>query len=178
MPEPLPHFRYHPDPLASGVIAESSETCRCCGHKRGYIYSGPVYAKEELRATLCPWCIADGSAAARFDALFADDHPLARAGLSDDIIGEVTRRTPGYFSWQQDEWLIHCGDACAFDGEATAADLAAVSMQTKQECQSHYNLTDDDWDDLTRGYEVGGEVGFYRFTCRHCGLALLGWDCS
>ncbi|WP_030613282.1 CbrC family protein [Streptomyces sclerotialus] len=26
----LPTFRYHPDPLASGSIRESTETCVCC----------------------------------------------------------------------------------------------------------------------------------------------------
>jgi hypothetical protein len=31
-----------------------------------------VYAEAELDDQLCPWCIADGRAAAKFDAQFTD----------------------------------------------------------------------------------------------------------
>ena len=72
MPDRLPTFRYHPEPLTSGSIVSSDLTCQCCGRARGYIYTGPVYAEEELNEALCPWCIADGSAAGRFQANFVD----------------------------------------------------------------------------------------------------------
>jgi len=58
----LPVFKYHRDPLQSGSVAKSPESCRCCGKQRGYIYQGPAYSEEELEKALCPWCIADGSA--------------------------------------------------------------------------------------------------------------------
>ncbi|MDV6288509.1 CbrC family protein [Streptomyces rochei] len=40
-----------------------------------------MYAVEELSNLLCPWCIGDGSAAAKYDAYFigdpiGDDVPL------------------------------------------------------------------------------------------------------
>ncbi|MGV8422639.1 CbrC family protein, partial [Pseudomonas aeruginosa] len=35
MNPPLPHFRYHPEPLASGSIEASATTCQCCGKARG-----------------------------------------------------------------------------------------------------------------------------------------------
>ncbi|MGW8685485.1 CbrC family protein [Streptomyces sp. NPDC055817] len=31
----LPAFRYHPDPLASGSIRESTEACACCKPQHG-----------------------------------------------------------------------------------------------------------------------------------------------
>jgi uncharacterized protein CbrC (UPF0167 family) len=68
----LPVFRYHPDPLKSGSIVPSDAECRCCGKRRGYIYTGPVYAEADLDEALCPWCIADGSAHRTFDAGFVD----------------------------------------------------------------------------------------------------------
>ena len=68
----LPTFRYHPDPLSTGSIEESENTCGCCGESRGYIYTGPVYTAEELHAPICPWCIASGAAHARFNAEFVD----------------------------------------------------------------------------------------------------------
>ena len=46
--------------------------CVCCGERRGYIYAGPVYSERELSDSLCPWCIADGSAHSRFGAEFTD----------------------------------------------------------------------------------------------------------
>ena len=46
-PEPLPIFKYHPDPLKTGSIKPSSAECACCGTSRGYIYAGPVYTIEE-----------------------------------------------------------------------------------------------------------------------------------
>jgi hypothetical protein len=61
--EPLPDFPYHPDPLATGSIEESPADCVSCGRARGFVYTGSVYAVEEAEP-LCPWCIADGSAAA------------------------------------------------------------------------------------------------------------------
>lgn len=64
----LPHFKYHPDPGATGSVEVSTATCRCCDQARGYVYTGPVYAREELEVAICPWCFEDGSAAERFGA--------------------------------------------------------------------------------------------------------------
>lgn len=73
MTDLVPTFRYHPDPVASGSVRASPVPCRCCGLARGWLYTGPVYAEEALDEALCPWCIADGTAAARFGASFVDD---------------------------------------------------------------------------------------------------------
>ena len=64
MPEPLPVFLYHPDPIATGSIQPSATPCKVCGQARGYIYTGPVYTeiRNRLDDAICPWCIADGSA--------------------------------------------------------------------------------------------------------------------
>src|SRR6266480_2367057 len=67
---PLPEFRYHPDPRATGVIVASEARCVACSRTRGFIYTGPVYAEQEFIDAFCPWCIADGTAARRFDAEF------------------------------------------------------------------------------------------------------------
>ncbi|WP_208533113.1 CbrC family protein, partial [Pseudomonas aeruginosa] len=90
MNPPLPHFRYHPEPLASSSIEASATTCQCCGKARGYVYTGSPYSRHELPpGSLCPWCIADGSAAARYEASFSDDYPLLDAGVAADIVTEV-----------------------------------------------------------------------------------------
>src|SRR5260221_13258141 len=116
----LPEFKYHPNPLETGSIKESDNNCRCCcEQKRGFMYVGSVYAIEDLDDCICPWCIADGSAADKFDASFADDLNLIKAGVSLEIIHEVTGRNPGYISWQAEYWEAHCEDACEFHGDPT-----------------------------------------------------------
>jgi len=68
----MPDFRYHPDPRLTGSVEVSDTSCVVCGAARGLIYVGPVYAVEEYVEEICPWCIADGTAAAKLDAEFTD----------------------------------------------------------------------------------------------------------
>lgn len=75
----LPVFKYHPDPLSTGSVIESTVVCKCCGQNKGYIYTSSVYAIEELHNEICPWCIADGSAAKKYGATFVDSDPLYQA---------------------------------------------------------------------------------------------------
>jgi len=44
----LPTFRYHPDPVQTGSIVERPVNCVCCGKRRDYTYTGPVYAAADL----------------------------------------------------------------------------------------------------------------------------------
>jgi uncharacterized protein CbrC (UPF0167 family) len=60
--------------------------------------------------------------------MFSDDHPLAQAGVPDEVIEEVARRTPGYNSWQQEVWLSCCDDACQFHGDAARSELQALRV--------------------------------------------------
>src|SRR5437867_876141 len=64
----FPEFPYHPDPRATGSVVVSDTSCVACGQSRGFVYAGPVYSQDELIDSLCPWCIADGSAAEKYDA--------------------------------------------------------------------------------------------------------------
>jgi Uncharacterised protein family (UPF0167) len=57
-------------------VDESEATSLCCSRAHGYLYSGTVYARYALNARRCPWCVADGSAAERFDATISDEHGL------------------------------------------------------------------------------------------------------
>ncbi|MGA4837367.1 CbrC family protein [Streptomyces sp. G45] len=117
MTEPLPEFPYHPDPVATGVVVPSGAACTCCGRERGYVYQGPVYAADELGGRLCPWCIADGSAAERFDA-----HVTSGACRGDDVSLEVfaavDRRTPDFTARQEPQWFFHCAEGAVFLGRS------------------------------------------------------------
>ncbi|MFC7266788.1 CbrC family protein [Streptomyces lutosisoli] len=53
MSSDLPAFRYHPDPLASGSIRESAETCVCCSRAMGWIYTATFCTAQEVSGRFC-----------------------------------------------------------------------------------------------------------------------------
>jgi len=181
----LPTFKYHPDPLATGSIAPSPVECACCGEARGYIYTGPVYAGEDLDDRICPWCIADGSAHKRFGATFTDEAGVggyARGVERWDkvpwaVIEEIAFRTPGFSGWQQEQWWTHCGDGAEFldrvgfaeaskfgpgllDALAPPGDFASAPERKR----------------YLRALDRDGSPTGYAFRCRHCGK--LGGYCD
>jgi uncharacterized protein len=174
----LPVFRYHPDPIRTGVVRQSPVVCACCAQARGFIYSGPVYGEEQLDEQLCPWCIAEGRAASELGASFADDWALIAAGISKETIEEINLRTPGYVSWQSEQWLSHCGDACAFHGDMTRAELEQLSETAVGPVREAHGMSVEEWGELTSHYEPGGNPALYKFICLHCGATILGMDCS
>ena len=152
--------------------------CVSCGVRRGYIYVGPVYGENDLADSLCPWCIADGSAAAKFSASFADDHALLKAGVPRNVVEEVHLRTPAFSSWQQAEWLTHCNDACEFHGDASREDLILVESECKGRLLARFRMSEAGWSNLLHDYAPKGDPSVYKFVCRHCKAVLLGMDFS
>lgn len=113
----LPAFRYHPDPLASGSVVPSDTTCASCNQARGFIYVGPTYAETELDDALCPWCIHDGSAHAKFGATFVDSEAFDD-GATEAAMRTIVERTPGFNAWQSERWPSCCNEPAAFLGAA------------------------------------------------------------
>jgi uncharacterized protein CbrC (UPF0167 family) len=174
---PLPAFRYHPDPLGTGSVTASDDVCRSCGAARGYIYSGPAYAAEELGEALCPWCIADGRAADTFDVEFTDVGVGVPAGVPSKVIDELRFRTPGFSGWQQEHWLYHCGDAAAFIGPAGRSELelhpdALEGLRRELLAES----SADDVDAVLAALDRDDEPTAYLFRCLHCGVHLAYAD--
>ena len=173
MSEAPPAFKYHPDPLATGSMKESDETCVACGRARGYIYVGPVYAVEELVDELCPWCIADGSAARKYNADFTDVGWGVPQGVSAAVLDEVAHRTPGFCGWQQEHWLYHCDDAAAFLGRVGYRDLEQIPGALAM------LLDDDDQTEaFVRSLHADGEVTAYLFRCLACSTHVVYADCA
>ena len=171
----LPKFKYHPDPVATGNIVKSDECCECCGEKRGYIYNSTIYAEEEIEF-ICPWCISNGEASTKFDGMFSDDYPLVDAGISESIINEVTRKTPGYNSWQQEEWQSHCDDACEFHGDATKKELEELKDTQLSEFLAVQLVDQNTWENILDAYEPGGNPAIYKFICKHCNKLIYTMD--
>ena len=176
MGEPLPEFVYHPDPVATGSVIESDGTCSCCGRTRGFAYVGPVYSAEEVEG-LCPWCIADASAAERFNAEFTDVAVYADESVPADVMRVVLRQTPGFSGWQQEQWMFHCSDAAEYLGEMRAADMAehpAIAEMFAVQCREA-GLSEGDTSRFL--VELGNNDALgYGFQCRHCGTELGYWD--
>lgn len=164
----LPQFRYFPDPIGAGVIAETAELCECCGLARGYTYTRQIYAADNIE-TICPWCIADGTAAEKYDGVFVDDHPLIQAGVAMSVVDEVSKRTPGYESWQEATWLACCNDACEFHGDETRDYLLSLDQNGLIRLSQQTDFPFDVLVDVIQHYKPKGSPAFYRFRCRHCG---------
>jgi hypothetical protein len=121
---PLPTFRHHPDPIASGSISASDAKCACCKKSRGYIYEGPVYGDDD-EVTLCPWCIHDGSAHKKLNVTFVDSEAFAD-DASAQVVDLICERTPGFNAWQGEQWPSCCGEPAAF-----VTPLGAEDIRTK-----------------------------------------------
>jgi len=162
--EPLPTFRYHPDPLATGSVRVEPDTpCLGCSRIRGYIYTGAVFTETNfiLDEHLCPWCIADGTAAKRFGATF-----------NDEVRREIETRTPGFSGWQQEEWLACCGDGAAFLGVAGAKELErdfpAAIPAVKRYLLRELDLSKEVAEECFAALSKDGQPTAYIFRCLHC----------
>lgn len=160
----LPVFRYHPDPLATGSVVPSEARCACCGQRRGFVYDGPVYAVADPEA-LCPWCLADGTAAERYEAQFTE----TEGRVPMEVRLEVDRRTPGFRGWQQERWLTHCGDAAAFLGRAGAADVRCHP-------DALADLVAEFGEEFCAALDADGQPTAYLFACLHCDRHLAYAD--
>ena len=166
----LPEFRYHPDPVATGSVIESAEACERCGQARGYLYKGPIFAEEKI-TSLCPWCIADGSAAEELDVSFTTLylHELPE-GVPIDVVREVSRRTPGFTAWQEADWLFHCSDAAEYLGRVGYEDVADMPEVIQSLTDGFLN------EESVTFIRADGDLTGYLFRCRHCGVKLAYAD--
>ncbi len=126
-------FRYHPDPVTSGVFVPAEAPCPLCGIQREHEYVGPCYAAQEV-AHLCPECIANGTAANRYGLEFVDPGG-PEAGPDSRHLDELLHRTPGYFSAQGDPWPAHCGDYCALVGKVGRPEVEGLLGELEEDLQ-------------------------------------------
>ena len=167
----LPIFKYHPNPIDTGAVKPSSATCECCNQKRKYIYTASIYCRDEIEH-VCPWCIADGSAAEKFEGMFSDDYPLIDDGIAPTIIKEVTCRTPGFSSWQQEVWLTCCDDACEFHGDASKATVNGLTLEQFQGAFEDDSLDQKYFEEFKSHYQPAGNPAIYHWTVSYTHLTL------
>ena len=174
LPVALPTFRYHPDPLKTTAIVPSLGVCPVCSQARGFAYEGPFWAEEDIEG-ICPWCIADGRAAARFDAEFQHPHTL-EAGASAAAIDELLHRTPGYTAWQTEVWPTHCGDFCAFVDYAGWTEIQPFLAELQPDLARFLAETQLSMAQLSEFLFREGDMNGYLFRCLTCRTHRLHVD--
>ena len=172
----LPSFRYHPDPFASGAVERERIRCVCCEKTVEHAYVASAYSTHDLDGQLCLWCIADGTANEKFDVEFSDPYPLRDAGIDESIIAEVTMRTPGFISWQQEIWLTHCNDACVFRGDATVETVWNMTTEEIDYLLQDHGANHTQFREMAEHYQPGSQPAIYHFQCAKCDANLFGMD--
>ena len=176
----LPVFKYHPDPILTGSIQAREVRCICCAEIKGYIYVGPIFIgsdlEDELDEALCPWCISSGLAHEKYRAEFNDIasiggyDPLTRNTVSNEIKEAVAYRTPGFYGWQQERWLVHCSDACAFLGPAGKEEVDKYkSQELLDSLRKDMDMNEDEFGDYLNSLDNEYGPTAYIFRCLHCG---------
>lgn len=178
----FPRFKYHPDPIRTGSVVKSETTCECCNQSRGYIYTGPVYAEDELDDCICPWCIAEGRAHQKFDAEFVDSAGVGNYGswekVPNDVVETIAFRTPGFSGWQQERWWTHCGDAAEFLGPVGYPEAEKLGEDFLKFIRMESSIDSDSyWADYLQALNVKHGPTAYAFKCRHCGIIGGYSDC-
>jgi uncharacterized protein CbrC (UPF0167 family) len=185
--EPLPQFRYHPDPVATGMlVAREDFICPVCRRSRAYAYVGPHISNNygfENGEEICPWCIADGSAAQTLNAKFATAHYLsaqAQAQMSPAARAELEQRTPSFLCLQQERWLDHHGEAAAYLGEVgfdRYLELPPAAQFAVRDCAGDNPREATRSTDTVRKLRADGDgPTVYLFRCLHCGWSDLSGD--
>lgn len=166
------NFKYHPDPIATGAFMnDKTVTCDCCGKQTDVYYTSPFYSIDNVDY-LCPECIASGAAAKKFDGEFQD------ADSADEVkdkkaLDELIHRTPGYCGWQQEYWLAHCDDYCAFMGYYDWAALEREGIAAEIEETYREDVCMIPFEDA-KEYIQNNEC--YLFKCLHCGKHFIYFD--
>lgn len=167
------------DPVREGVIGPSEVACGICGLQRGCIYTGPQYGSSD-RMTICPWCIADGSACDRGIALNdATIYPLLPSTPQMTIEDRrmVEGLTPGFTTWQGNRWLMCCGRACVYLGEAESADLRGRWHGVIPSMFQDSGFGAAEMEEIVDRVMKGGSPCAYVFQCQVCQSLHGYWDC-
>lgn len=171
-------FRYHPDPLATGAVAAEPVVCQVCRRERSHRYTLPVYSEHDVDS-VCPWCIADGSLAATFDAFLNDIAGHLSSGpphlrISEPVRDEVCRRTPGFSSWQEVSWLVCCNNAMQYLG---LADHWAIEHEPGlRQALEEFGVPGEHIAELRA--DADASLLCHWFRCLHCSTSRGLVDCD
>ncbi len=168
-----PTFKYHSDPLRTGVfmLVEKPIKCACCGTETKYKYNGRFYSAKTIK-NLCPDCIMSGAAAKKYNGNFLSD---CIEGITDKAkIDELMHRTPSYMGWQPEVWRGHCDDFCDFIGYVGITELKKLGVM--EEVLADPTWSNRDKVNIKMHIRKNASPMGYLFKCLHCGKHLLWYD--
>lgn len=176
----LPKFRYSPNAYQLDLFENTEGICSVCNEKRQIKYTCSFYSIEKPEY-ICPWCIANGKAASKYNGDFNDycgiegvspDPNDPEPALPKELLLEITTKTPSYFSWQQEVWLTHCNAPCAFLGYADSQSIKPVVDELKDDIENSGIPAEY----IINGLTKESDLGAYLFQCVNCGQHRLHID--
>lgn len=180
----LPKFKYSPNAYDIDVFSKEEGICSICNQRRNVRYTSSFYSQEDPEY-ICPWCIHDGSASKKYNGEFNDyagiegvsANPLieGKGNIPKDYLLEVSERTPSYISWQQEVWLTHCNEPCAFIGYADSEIIKPILDELKEDIENNIGY---DPEIIQNHLTTDGSLVGYLFQCVNCGKHRLHADCD
>lgn len=172
----VPKFKYHPDPIKTEAFTIGEKVkCDCCNKETEVYYENPFYSVRDIEY-LCPECIVSGKASKKFDGEFQDCESCDEVE-DEKYLEELCKRTPGYCGWQQEYWLSHCGDFCAFMGYVNWKDIEELGIEDdliETYDEGLIGLAFDEIKECLKKETIQG----YLFRCIRCGKYRLYADFS
>lgn len=177
-----PNFKYHPNAYKLNIFEHEKGICSICNEERDLKYNCSFYSIDEPDY-ICPWCIANGEAARKYNGEFNDFCSIE--GISPDPsdppstvntqhLNEICTQTPSYHSWQQEVWLVHCNEPCKFIAYADSKMLKPIWNEIKADIEEQSYPLELIQDHLS----IDGDLTAYLFQCIHCQQHRLHIDCS
>ena len=179
----LPKFKYNPNAYELDLFEEKEGICSVCNEKRNLKYTSSFYSIEDPDY-ICPWCIVNGRAAEKFNGEFNDycgiegvspnpNDPPSK--IPQELLREITNKTPSYVSWQQEVWLTHCNEPCAFIAYVDFETIKPYLEELKEDIET---ITNDYGTNMIEYLTKSGSVVGYLFQCVKCGKHRLHIDCD
>ncbi|WP_435263593.1 CbrC family protein [Tenacibaculum sp. nBUS_03] len=146
-------------------------------------YIGSFYSVEEPEY-ICPWCISNGKASEKYNGEYNDycgiegvspDTNEPKSTISKEHLLEISCKTPSYFSWQQEQWLSHCNEPCAFIGYADTKTIEPILDELKDDIENNIGV---DPDMIKEHLSKDGYLDGYLFRCVKCNKHRLHADCN
>ncbi len=164
-----PEFPYHPNAYKDGTIDHEKGICDCCGKEVDYIIPAPDIHPDAYIEALCPWCVASGAAAMRYNGITCELNPGCCADVPLELQENITLRTPP--CWPRERWLTHCKDIMAYITEAFNMDELTpyLTPELKESLLLDVGIDDSGFDAFLKDLN-DDKLSVYVFQCRHCGI--------
>jgi uncharacterized protein len=182
----LPNFKYSPNAYELDIFEKKEGICSICEQTRNLKYTSSFYCTGNPEY-ICPWCIENGKAAEKYKGVFNDyfgiegvnydeDSPtMSETTLDKDLLLKITNMTPSYTSWQQEVWLTHCKEPCAFIGYADKETIKPYLEELKDDIESNEGYGAEV---IKTHLSKNGSLVGYLFQCTICGNHRLHVDCD